>query len=98
MRIINIHFALALGLMATVDFAVGTATPVFAAEPLEETPQNDIAAQIRRQGYTCDKPESATRDREHSKPNAAVWILKCENRSYRVRLTPDMGAAVEAID
>lgn len=64
----------------------------------QESPKDIIAAHIRNQGYACDAPQVATRDRSASKPNAAVWLLKCRNASYRVRLVPDMAAGVEKID
>jgi hypothetical protein len=63
-----------------------------------ESPQDDIAAQIRAQGYTCDQPQGATRDAQASKPDEAVWLLRCEDASYRVRLIPNMAAQVERID
>jgi hypothetical protein len=59
-----------------------------------QTSKEIIADQIRSQGFTCDKPENAKRDRERSKPDDAFWILKCEKTTYRVRLIPDMAAAV----
>ena len=64
----------------------------------QEDPKNVIAAHIRMQGFTCDKPVSAERMRGESRPNEAVWVLKCENRSYQVRLVPDMAAAVLPLD
>jgi hypothetical protein len=57
-----------------------------------------IAVQIRKQGHSCDEAQGAVRDRESSTPNQTVWILRCKNASYRVRLTPDMAAQVERID
>jgi hypothetical protein len=48
-----------------------------------ETVKSRLAAQIRTQGFACDKPRHATRDAELSKPNYAVWVLKCENATYR---------------
>jgi hypothetical protein len=54
-----------------------------------------LAAQIRRQGYRCDGPLTAERDAERSKPDEAVWVLKCANATYRIRLVPDMAARVE---
>jgi hypothetical protein len=63
-----------------------------------ESPKDDIAAQIRAQGYACDQPQSATRDAQASKPNEEVWLLRCEEASYRVRLIPDMAAKVERIN
>jgi hypothetical protein len=66
------------------------------AEDVEST-KNDIADQIRRQGFVCEQPQSATRDPEASKPDEAVWLLRCEDASYRVRLMPDMAAQVERV-
>jgi hypothetical protein len=63
-----------------------------------ESPKDDIAAQIRAQGYACDQPQSATRDAQASKPDEQVWLLRCEGASYRVRLIPDMAARVERIN
>lgn len=63
-----------------------------------EDPKDIIASQIRRQGFTCDKPKSATRDQKLSSPNETVWTLQCEQQAYRVRLVPNMGAKVERLD
>ncbi len=57
-------------------------------------PQDMLAAQIRMQGFVCDKPLAATRDSRRSKPDRAVWILKCSNASYSVSRAPDMAAKV----
>jgi hypothetical protein len=53
-----------------------------AAYAAEETPAQMLAAQIRQQGYRCDESLSAERDAERSKPDGAVWVLKCENATY----------------
>ena len=63
-----------------------------------ESPKDDIAAQIRAQGYACDQPQSATRDPQASRPDEQVWLLRCKGASYRVRLIPDMAAQVERIN
>jgi hypothetical protein len=63
-----------------------------------EDPKDVIAAQLRDQGYACDKPQSATRDENASGPDEAAWIVACEGASYRVKLIPDMAAKVEKID
>jgi len=65
---------------------------------LDEMPKDIIAAHIRMQGFTCDKPISAERDAAASRPNETVWHLKCEDHSYRVRLVPDMAADVRVLD
>jgi hypothetical protein len=59
-----------------------------------QTPAEDVAAQVRLQGYRCDQPITARRDSSLSKPDSAVWFLKCRNASYRVRLDPDMAARI----
>ncbi len=60
----------------------------------QETPEDIIAAHVRLQGYECVSPKSAKRDVRASRPDAAVWLIKCENARYRVRLTPDMADAI----
>jgi hypothetical protein len=57
-----------------------------------------LADQIRLQGHACQKPLEATRDASASKPDEAVWILKCEGGvTYRIRLVPDQAAKIEKI-
>ena len=63
----------------------------------QQTPADGIAAQIRAQGYRCDVPVGAERDPALSRPDEAVWILKCQNATYRVRVIPDMAARVEQL-
>ncbi len=63
----------------------------------QDMPPEIIAAQIRSQGFACERPLSATRDKKLSKPDQAVWTLKCQNLVYRVRLDPGMGARVQRL-
>jgi hypothetical protein len=65
---------------------------------VSETPANIISDQIRRQGYPCDEPRQAEHDRQASRPNEAVWVLRCANAAYRVTLIPDMAARVEPVN
>ena len=62
-----------------------------------ETVQSTLAAQIRSQGFACDKALGASRDAKRSKPDRAVWVLKCSNATYRVSRAPDMAAKVERL-
>jgi hypothetical protein len=71
-------------------------SPLMAAE--EERPAEIIAAHIRMQGYECEKPLGAQRNRRASKPNEAAWTLRCSNAVYNVRLIPDMAAHVEKVE
>ena len=73
---------------ATVGFAEGKA---------QEDPKDIIAAQIRSQGYACNSTQSAERDAEASAANQAVWMLRCQNASYRVTLIPNLAAKVEKV-
>ena len=41
---------------------------------------------------------SSKQDVEASTRDESVWILKCTNGSYRMRLVPDMAAKVEKIN
>jgi hypothetical protein len=68
-----------------------------AQAPAGDTPVNIISDQIRRQGFACDEPRQAERDRQASRPNETVWILRCGNATYRVTLIPDMAARVERL-
>ncbi|MBR0696432.1 hypothetical protein [Bradyrhizobium lablabi] len=62
-----------------------------------QTPQSVLSAQIRLQGFTCDKALGATRDKKRSRPDYAVWVLRCSNATYRVSRPPDMAAKVEVL-
>jgi hypothetical protein len=62
-----------------------------------DTAKDDIAAQIRTQGYVCEKPLRAVRDARRSRPDYAVWVLTCSNATYRVGRYPDLGAKVEVL-
>ena len=86
-----------LGLLAGLPMTLCLSSQLVIAEDVE-SPKDDIAAQIRAQGYACDQPQSVTRDAQASKPDEEVWLLRCEGASYRVRLIPDMAARVERID
>jgi hypothetical protein len=80
-----------------ISLALTLAAAGAVAAAAQQTPKEDIAAQIRDQGYKCDDPQSAERDKKASRPDEAVWILTCEDATYRVRLDPDMAAKVERL-
>jgi hypothetical protein len=63
----------------------------------QETVQSMLAAQIRTQGFVCDKALGAVKDTRRSKPDHPVWVLKCSNASYRVSRVPDLAAKVEVV-
>jgi len=62
-----------------------------------ETLQGILAAQIRTQGFTCEKALGAKKDNKRSRPDRGVWVLKCSNANYRITRVPDMAANVEPL-
>jgi len=89
-------------LTAIVTIAVSTCIACsgdgLRAQSLQETSKDIIAAHIRTQGFACDKPVSAERDRALAKPDEQAWQLTCEDHTYLVRLIPDMAAQVRRIN
>jgi len=57
-----------------------------------------VADQVRAQQHPCGTAEKAVRDEALSKPDAAVWILTCDNATYQVRLHPSMAADIKKLD
>ena len=76
-------------------FLVAVFTTTVAAQ---EKPADIIAAQIRTQGYACEKALGAQRNRKASKPNETVWTLRCSNGTYLVTLVPDLPARVKLVN
>ncbi len=76
---------------------IGLPAVADAAAP-KEVSKDIIAMQIRRQGFPCESPESATRDPEAAKPDEAAWILTCKGVTYKVLLVPNQAAKVERLE
>ncbi len=89
--------AMLLAAAAAISSPSVRAQPATATLAATETPQGMLAAQIRMQGFACDKPLGAVRDKKRSRPDHAVWVLKCSNATYRVSRAPDMPAKVEPV-
>jgi hypothetical protein len=86
--------AVTLVLATTVSAAALSPSSVAQVEDIKGV----VAAQVRIQGHPCDKPLSAERDRAASEPHETVWILRCDNGVYRVKLIPDMAAEINKLD
>jgi len=66
--------------------------------PSEAVPRaSPLAAQIRIQGFACEKAVGAVKDAKRSKPDHAVCVLKCSNATYRISRYPDLAAKVEVL-
>jgi hypothetical protein len=94
MRALALFSIAALGGSLVLN-AAGTSA---ADDAQSETPANIIAAQIRKQGFKCDNAERAERDKDLSKPDLPVWIVTCEDATYRVRLIGNMADRVEKLN
>jgi hypothetical protein len=92
---------LKLGILVGLAAAM-VAAPLPWAQPMltfaEETPKDIVATQVRAQGHPCKDPQSAERDQAASKPDQPVWLLQCQDASYRVRLISGMAAQIQRID
>jgi hypothetical protein len=82
--------------LLAIATVVGNSTAEAQQAPAE-TPATILAAQVRIQGFTCDKALGATRDKKRSRPDMAAWILRCSNANYRVIRAPDMAAAIKPL-
>ncbi len=87
-----LSFAFSMAIVAALSTPQANAQQAAA-----DTPKQSLAAQIRSQGYVCEKPLRARRDRHLSRPGRADWVLTCSNARYRILLDPGMAANVRQI-
>jgi hypothetical protein len=88
---------LCLALFPLLRLPVGLAADVLDPNATEQA-KSILADQIRDQGNACVRAEDAHRDEALSKPDEPVWILKCSNAVYRIRMRGGMAAEVEVLD
>ena len=77
--------------------ALISASGPFVRVATAESDADILAVQIRSQGHDCDKPQQATRDSKLSKPDYDVWVVKCENATYRFGRYPNLPANIEKL-
>jgi hypothetical protein len=87
--------ALAFLLLGAMTFAKAPLGSV--AHAAGQTAKEDIAAQIRIQGFACDRALRVVQDKKLSRPDHEVWVLTCSNATYRFSRFPDMAAKVEVL-
>ena len=92
-----VALSLGLGVALTLNGGRYVAEQILPAARAQETPAETLTAQLRRQGHRCEGPVNVERDAERSKPDEPVWVVKCTNASYRMRLIPHTAAHVEQI-
>jgi hypothetical protein len=77
--------------------ALVSASGLFARVANAETAEDVLAVQIRAQGHVCGKALQATREPKLSKPDYDVWLLKCDNATYRLGRYPNLPANIEKL-
>ncbi|MBR1125112.1 hypothetical protein JQ628_26570 [Bradyrhizobium lablabi] len=77
--------------------ALVSASMLFAHVASTETAAEVIAVQVRAQGHACGKALQATREPKLSKPDYDVWLLKCDNATYRFGRYPNLPANIEKL-
>ena len=85
--------ALALFFLVGVLGAIAQLNPSAAFAASSEKAPGIIAAQVRRQGVACTTPRGSVLE-SNSTPHETVWILRCDEASYRVTLIPHLGARI----
>ena len=83
--------------LAIFTFALAAFGGAAMCLPGDEPTPDLLASLIRDQGFACSKPKSAEREVKTSRPNEAVWVLQCENDTYRMTVIPDMAAKIEKL-
>jgi hypothetical protein len=63
-----------------------------------QDPKDTLADTVRDRGFPCERPLSAERDPARSRPDEAVWILRCSDGRYRVRYPGDTAPEVERLE
>jgi len=84
-----------LACLATCALLANLSLAFSQGESVEKTV---LADQVRSQGYACTNPISAERIADESRPEEPVYLLSCENATYRLRLVPDQAAEVTRIE
>jgi hypothetical protein len=98
MRILAFCTIAALGGALALNAAESAVSAQAQAQAQDDAAAGIIAAQIRRQGFTCDKPKKAENKGLAAGSDLRIWVLDCGNASYRVQLVPNMAAKVEKLD
>ena len=92
-KIAALAFSVPFGALgATAQF-----NPAEAFAASSEKAPGIIAAQVRRQGVACTTPRGTVLESEESTPHETVWILRCDEASYRVTLIPHLAARITPV-
>ena len=70
---------------------------VVAVQAGAQDPKDTLADTVRDRGFRCERALSAEPDRAQSRPDEAVWILRCSNGRYRARYPGDTAPQVEPL-
>lgn len=82
---------------AVIAAALASASGPLIRAAHAETTAEVLAVTVRSQGLACNKAQQATRDTKLSKRDYDVWVLKCDNATYRLGRYPDLPAKIEKL-
>jgi hypothetical protein len=68
-----------------------------AAQAGAQDPKDTLADTVRDRGFRGEQALSAEPDQAQSRPDEAVWILRCSTGRYRVRYPSDTAPQVEPL-
>jgi len=77
---------MSVALLVTATSAMGREAPI------------NLLEIIQQQGYPCTKPISTQSDSAHANSGEVIWVVKCEDATYRIRLIANRPAQVERIN
>jgi hypothetical protein len=86
-----------LALLALVAAAT-LVSPAARADNGLEPPMDLLASQLRDQGFECKNPKKAKEEPKESAPHETVWLVDCDDASYRMTVVPDLAAKVQKLD
>jgi hypothetical protein len=78
--------------------AATLASPAVRADNGLEPPMDLLASQLRDQGFECKNPKKAKEEPKESAPHETVWLVDCDDASYRMTVVPDLAAKVQKLD
>jgi hypothetical protein len=81
--------------VSCVTAMVGLLGAAVGARAQDGTSADVLADAVRDRGFACGRALAAERDEAASRPDEAVWILRCDDATYRVRFPGDQAPQVE---
>lgn len=85
------------GLTSGVAALAALAAAGGSARAQDRTGADVVADAVRDRGFPCGRALAAERDDAASRTDEAVWVLRCDGATYRVRFRGDSAPLVEPL-